>query len=121
MTRISTARKPTTRPLRSMLKLRNRTVARKLSMPTVATTTTKAAEPSVITFKAAPRSPTAKTSPYRPLGFINAQSKRLLFVKPRPTASNYRRICRSLNLTTLRYGCEIRKNPFETLTAIASH
>ena len=122
---------------RSALKLRNRAVKGYHESSTPLSTTSvlglvdspkKSGRSAPISGKRSPilgfkpaKSATAKTATaYTPHKFVHKESKTLLFVKPRPHASTYHKILRSLNLTTLRCGAEIKRDPAMTLPAAAS-
>ena len=116
MTRIETRQKTKT-----VLKLRNRTLTRHqrtpvlhVAKPATVSVKSKPVSESLVTFKVAPSTKPARSA-YSTHKFIEPSSKRLLFVKPKPHASNYHRLLRSLNLTTLRYGAEIRRDPTQSI------
>ena len=70
-----------------------------------------ACKKTVLTFKRTEEGQPPK-SKYTPLRFIESKTQRLLFVKPRPTASHYFKLLRTLDLKNLNSGAEVQGNPY---------
>ena len=69
----------------------------------------------ILKFQIAPSNHTEKHNSL--VKFIDADSGRLLIVKRKPSQSYYWAILRNLNMKTMKYGAEVKGNPFKRAEA----